>query len=489
MRIIFSLALLSLSLQTECQTDSNATALYKTHCASCHGSELQGTGLGPKLSPSTYVYGGREDDFIRVISNGIPSQEMPSFKNTLNEEQIKTLANFLPSRSVHKPALEAEKSEEPHTSGVIQAPAKVSTLDYLVDIELVADGLETPWALAFISPTTILVSERPGRLRVVENGQLLARPIANTPEVLVSDHKWNQGGLLDIALGPKYQQTGWVYLSYSHSLSPKNKTTEESAKGMIRIVRGKIIDHTWQQEEVVYQAHTDHYGKNFWHYGGRMLFDPNGDLFFSVGDRGAREQARELSKPFGKIHRLHANGATPSNNPFLNTKNALPSVYSMGHRNPQGLAQHPRTGEVWITEHGPRGGDEINLLKPAGDYGWSKTSYGINYDGTLLTPHTSAPGIEQPLLYWRPSIGVSGLTFYQGDEFPGWRNKLLVTALATREIRLLTLHNNAVLHQETLATFEGRPYEAVVGPDGAIYIVTDSPGQLLRLSAAQERKI
>ncbi len=470
--------------------EPNGRQLYEQNCASCHGTHFQGTGLGPALSPDTYVYGGQEGDVIRIAKNGIASKGMPSFANTLNEAQLAAIAQYVPTRTmVESPETQTDSdqtdtaAEEPQFDS---APGEVSTLDYLVKLDVVADNLDTPWAVAFPDSKTILVTERVGRLRVIRDGKLMEKPVAGTPEVLVNPAKFNQGGLFDIALDPDYPNNGWIYLSYSH---PINSAGSEEPLGMTRVVRGKIKNHRWTEQEVVYEAAAEHYSENFWHYGGRLAFDTQGYLYISVGDRGAREQAREPFRPFGKFHRVHPDGRIPADNPFRETPGALPSIFSLGHRNSQGVALHPTTGQLWAAEHGPRGGDELNILKSAGDYGWSVASYGINYDGTLLTPHTRLDGVEQPVLYWRPSIGVSGLAFYQGSEFPLWNNKLLVTALARKELRLLTLDGNRVQHQETLVTFAGRPYESVVAPDGSIYIVTDSPGQLLRLSALEERKL
>ena len=490
MRLLDLIILASLSVIALSADAQEGRQVYEANCASCHGANFQGTGLGPALSTASYIYGGKRDDIIRVVKNGIASRGMPSFQNTLADAQISALADFVPVRRVEEnntPDNNNTKDSVVNEPAFDTAPEKVSTLDYLVKMEVVAEGLETPWALVFTDADTMLLTERAGRLRLIENGKLIAKSIEGTPEVFVSSHQWNQGGLLDIALDPDYSKNGWVYLCYSHAISDASIAGEPL--GMTRVVRGKIESYTWSNQEIIYQASHSDYNKNVWHYGGRMVFDKRGWLYFSVGDRGAREQARDLSKPTGKIHRLHANGVIPDDNPFRGKADAIQTIFSFGHRNPQGLALDPNTGEIWVSEHGPRGGDELNILKPAGNYGWSKVSYGINYDGTLLTPHTKAKGIEQPVLYWRPSIGVSGITFYQGREFPLWNSNLLVTGLATRELRLLTVDKERVLHQETLIKFEGRPYEPVVGPDGAIYIVVASPGQLLRLTALEERKI
>lgn len=219
-----------------------------------------------------------------------------------------------------------------------------------------------------------------------------------------------------------------------------------------------------------------------------MALDEQGRIHFSVGDRGAHELAREPLRPSGKIHRIMTDGSIPQDNPFRARSGALASIYSYGHRNPQGLTIEPATGRIWATEHGPRGGDELNLIVRGGDYGWSVISHGINYDGTPMTPHTRAEGMEQPIYYWRPSIGVSGLTFYQGEEFPLWKGKLLVAGLGTRDLRLLDIEGERVMHEEVIVESEGRPYEPVVGPDGAIYLVTDDPGRILRLTAQEQRR-
>ena len=219
-----------------------------------------------------------------------------------------------------------------------------------------------------------------------------------------------------------------------------------------------------------------------------MLIDNAGLLYISVGDRWTRELSRELDRPSGKIHRVQRDGAIPPGNPFKGQDATLESIYSYGHRNAQGLTLHPETGVLWQTEHGPRGGDELNIITSGSDYGWPIVSYGINYDGTILTPHTHAEGTKQPVYYWRPSTGVSGLAFYDSNAFPLWRGKLLVTGLATRDLRLLTIEGTRVQHEEVIYQTGGRPYEPVVGPDGAIYVVMDDPGRVIRLTMEREQR-
>ncbi|WP_372013806.1 PQQ-dependent sugar dehydrogenase [Pseudoxanthomonas sp. 10H] len=463
---------------------ADGAALFRDNCAACHGAGRQGTGLGPPLSPRDYRYGGTRGDLARIIRNGIPSQGMPAFGDTLSAAQIEAIAAFLPAREGAVPAEDdSTRAEPPRTFDPV--PGVVDTLDYAVRTERFAEGLQTVWALAFVDADTILVSERPGRLRVIRHG-VLQPPVAGTPAVYVHEHRWNQGGLLDIALDPAHARNGWIYLSYSHRLERPGPDGKPLA--MTRVVRGRLRGNAWVDQQVVFEADPATYGDPFWHYGGRMAFDREGRLLFSVGDRGVQELAREPGRPSGKIHRLQPDGTIPADNPYRGRAGALPSVYSLGHRNPQGLAFEPSSGRLWETEHGPRGGDELNIVERGGDYGWPVVSHGINYDGTVLTPHTRAEGVRQPAHYWRPSIGVSGLAFYDGRQFPLWQGKLLVTALSPRELRLLTLDGERVQHEEVLLRTEGRPYEPVVGPDGAIYIVTDAPGQVLRLTAQEQRR-
>lgn len=467
---------------------SPGATLYQRNCASCHGADRQGTGLGPALSAQTYRYGGTRGDIERIIRIGVPSQGMPAFGSTLGAGDITAIAAYLPAREGEpEPSAEEVQATADATPREFDAaPGVVDTLDYQVRVEVFAEGLETVWALAFIDPRTALVSERGGRLRVVRDGVLDPRPVAGTPQVHVHGHIWNQGGLLDIAVDPAHASNGWIYLSYSHAVDESGPEGDPLA--MTRVVRGRIRDHAWVDQEIVFQGGESSYGEPFWHYGGRMLFDHEGRLLFSVGDRGVQELSREPASPTGKIHRVLGDGSVPTDNPYHGRGDALASVYSLGHRNPQGMAIDPATGRIWSTEHGPRGGDELNLIVRGGDYGWPVVTHGINYDGTVLTPHTRADGVRQPVFFWRPSIGLSGVAFYSGGEFPLWQGKLLVTALGRRQLRLLTLDGDRVQHEETILTPEGRPYEPVVGPDGAIYLVTDSPGQILRLTAQEERR-
>ena len=251
---------------------------------------------------------------------------------------------------------------------------------------------------------------------------------------------------------------------------------------MTRVVRGKIRDHQWVDQQLLYTAPESSYLNTTVHFGCRIAFDREGLLYFSIGDRGTGEHAQQLDRPNGKIHRLRPDGTIPSDNPFVGTEGALESIFSYGHRNPQGLATHPVTGRIWETEHGPMGGDETNLLAAGKNYGWPEISYGINYDGTSVTDKTSAQGMQQPVLYWVPSIAVCGIDFCRGREFPRWRNNLLVTGLSYEEVRRLVVSRNRVIHEEVLLKGAGRVRDVTCSPSGEIYVLLNTPDIVVRLT-------
>jgi glucose/arabinose dehydrogenase len=335
----------------------------------------------------------------------------------------------------------------------------------------VAENLETPWSLAFLPDGRMLVTEKAGRLRVVEDGQLVPEPVSGVPAVWAE----GQGGLLDVAVHPRYADNGWIYLSFSDP--------GENGSAMTAVVRGRLRDGRFVDQETVYRAAPELYRRGPVHFGSRFVFD-GGYLFFSIGERGQQTDAQDLSRPNGKVHRIHDDGRIPSDNPFVTRKDALPSIWSYGHRNPQGLARHPVTGELWDAEHGPRGGDELNLVEPGLNYGWPVITYGMNYDGTPMTDRTAQPGMEQPVTYWVPSIAVCAIDFYAGDRFPEWKHDLFVGALAQQELRRLVIENGEVTHQEVLFKNIGRVRDVVAGPDGYIYVAFNDPGRIARLVPA-----
>jgi glucose/arabinose dehydrogenase len=456
----------SFNYQVSAQTDG--AALYQQYCAQCHGTDLNG-GNATSLIDGIWQFGDQTSYITRNVKFGIPHLGMPSYEKSLSDDEIRAVVQYVMN------------AEEESGAAAPPTPDVLETMDYEMKIETVADGLEIPWAIDFIDKNTVLITERPGRLRIVANGVLQPEAVRNTPEVL---HE-GQGGLLDVAVDPEYEENGWIYLAYSHVLN--DVSTGSRPPAMTRIVRGKIENNTWTDQQVLFEAPHETYRTTRHHYGCRIVFDPWGYLYFAIGDRGAGYQAQNPSLPNGKVHRIYKDGSIPDNNPFITTENAMESVYSLGNRNIQGMAIHPETGELWVTEHGPMGGDELNLIKAGNNYGWETITYGRNYNGTIITEITHMPGMEQPALYWKPSIAVCGLDFYRDDLFEKWENRLLVGALKYEEVRLLHIEDERVMHQEVILKGAGRVRDVSTGPDGAIYVVLNSPGKVIRLTPERKK--
>jgi glucose/arabinose dehydrogenase len=330
------------------------------------------------------------------------------------------------------------------------------------DIETVVDGLKVPWGLAFLPDGGMLITERTGEIILFRNGQ--KTNVQGVPPVRAR----GQGGLLDIRLHPDYENNGWIYFAYS----------SEEGKGdgaHTAISRAKLNGDRLTDLEVIYKAEPNTTAGL--HFGSRIVFDREGYMFFSIGERGNHQQnPQDISRDGGKIYRLKDNGDIPDDNPFVDKPDAKKAIYSYGHRNPQGMIVHPDTGEIWIHEHGPRGGDEINIIKKGANYGWPEISYGINYDGSVLTKHTDKPGMEQPLYYWVPSIAPSGFAIVTGDRYPEWKGDLLVGSLSFAYLEKLTLKGNKVIKRERIIDGLGRTRNVVVGPDGYIYAGIEGKG-------------
>lgn len=337
----------------------------------------------------------------------------------------------------------------------------------------VADGLEHPWGLAFLPDGRLLVTEQPGRLRVIgRDGRLDPRPVAGLPEVAAV----NQGDLLDIALHPDYRRNGWLYLSYAGA-GPGGYGTE--------VLRARLDGHALRDLRVLF--HMQPKSTKGAHFGGRLAFDRQGFLYLTLGDRGDMERAQRLDDHAGSVIRLHDDGRVPGDNPFVGRAGARPEKYTLGHRNMQGGTLHPDTGALWTHEHGPQGGDEVNVIRPGVNYGWPVITYGRNYvTGTRIGIGSAKAGMAQPLWYWVPSIAPSGMAFYTGDRFPRWRGNLLVGALRGQLLVRLILDGERVVREERLLEGRlGRIRDVRVGPDGLIYLLTDEVrGRLVRLEPA-----
>lgn len=332
-------------------------------------------------------------------------------------------------------------------------------------VDTIATNLKNPWGIAFLPDGRMLVTERAGEVLIFENGQLLPESIT-IPDVYVQ----GQGGLLDITLHPDYDENGWIYLSYAKK--------GEGGGGTV-IARTKMEGNKFGPLEELFAAQP--LSESGVHFGSRIVFDGNGHMFFSSGERGTKENAQNLNNHLGKILRLHDDGKVPNDNPFVNTEGAKPEIWSYGHRNPQGLVYDKDTKRLWDVEHGPKGGDELNLVEKGKNYGWPTITYGINYDGTPITDKTEQEGLEQPVTYWVPSIAPCGMTRVTSDKYEGWKNNFLIGALAHQHVARVEVNDGKYVGQEKLLDKVGRVRAVVEGPDGYIYVATEGPGMLLKI--------
>ena len=345
----------------------------------------------------------------------------------------------------------------------------------------VADGFEVPWSIAFLPGGDILVTERAGRLRIVRDRKLLPDPVPGMPEVVAR----GQGGLMDVVPHPDFASNRMIYVSYS-------KPREDLGRaGTTAVIRGTFENDRFTLVDEIFEAVSQGGG----HYGCRLAFDADGYLYLSVGDRMASptgdlaaHPAQDISNHHGVIVRLRDDGSVPKDNPFVGRAGAMPEIWSYGHRNPQGLAIHPETGAVWLTEHGPQGGDEVNVSTAGANYGWPVIGYGVNYgSGTAIHASTRAEGMEQPLHFWVPSIGVSGLAFYTGYKFPEWRGNLFAGGLSGQRVDRLVIEDGEVVASETILQGMGRVRDVREGPDGYIYVALsarDGSTPIVRLEPA-----
>lgn len=379
---------------------------------------------------------------------------------------------------LQKPGLPVEtrsangRGQRPAFPGQTRAP--LMTANVAFDVRTVARGLERPWALAFLPDGAMLVTEKRGRMRIVGADGELSDAVAGVPEV----DSAGQGGLLDVALSPEFGADSLVFLAHSEPRERGSGTTVARARlvrdGAPRLDDLQVI---WRMTPTL---------RSDLHFGSRLVFARGGLLYVTTGERfipEGRRQAQELGSALGKILRLEPDGAAPAENPFAARRGALPEMYSLGHRNVQAAALHPRTGELWIAEHGARGGDEINVVRAGRNYGWPIITYGVEYSGEKVGEGlTRREGLEQPLYYWDPSIAPSGMAFYMADLFPAWKGSLFVGALAGKHLARLTLEGERVIGEERLLVDRARVRDVRVGPSGAIHVLTDElDGELLTI--------
>jgi glucose/arabinose dehydrogenase len=486
-----------------------AATLFTATCSGCHGTpEL--TGRAPFLFDQKWLDGTDDDKIASTIRHGVPEKGMVGFTpEQLSDAQVFQLIAYIRTAAANlkpKPTYVADPNGQVVTSQKQAFKMEVLTRD-----------LNTPFGLAFLPDGRLLITERNGTLRVLDKGKL-SEPVAGTPK----PHVQQDGGFLDVTVHPKFAKNGWIYLSYSEvqpgyvaapppppadpagaappaapsaTAAPAPGAGFGGGQGRGRggppqppsntvIVRGKINKkNQWTEQQVIFRSPAELYVSSGVHFGSRFTWDREGHLFFTLGERGTMQNAQDLKNGLGKIHRVNDDGSVPKDNPFVNTPGADATIWSYGHRNPEGLAWEPSTGRLWESEHGPTGGDEINIIEKGHNYGWGVASKGIQGGITK----TSEPGMDDPIVYYTPAIAPAGITFYTGSRYPGWKNSsLFVGGLVGQQFRRLEISNDKVVNQEVLFAQFGRVRDVVQGPDGYLYLALQTPtgGQGVPLSAA-----
>lgn len=458
------------------QQQASVTKLYRDNCANCHGQNGEGGGGGTRSLLTREKFDMSMDKpFFDAIKNGVPDGAMPSYKASMTDEQMWGMVVRI--REFQGRALREQYGSPKADNGVYKSKHHNFRVETVVDE---GKGLKTPWAVDWLSDGRMLVTNRPGSISVVEGSKLAE--ISGLPATRES----GQGGFMDVAVHPSYKSNGWIYLAYTDAPSGSTGT-------MTKIVRGKIKSEgnsvSWSDQQTIFEASQEFYARANYHYGSRIVFDGKGHIFFVVGERGTNELAQQLTNPFGKIYRVNEDGTIPSDNPFVDKvpadKPFLKGIWSLGHRNPQGLAI-TAGGDLWDTEHGPRGGDEVNRIVKGSNYGWPLVAWSINYNDMPNWSPWPKDGadIKQPTFRWLPSIGACGLDVAKGVGFPNWKGDLLAGGLVGQNLDRIRTDGDKLVEREELIHGLGRIRDVAVGPDGNVYIALNQPDKIIRLVPA-----
>ncbi|KOS08171.1 hypothetical protein AM493_02440 [Flavobacterium akiainvivens] len=429
---------------------------YANYCSGCHGEKMD------MFVDRQWKHGNTQADLEKSIRDGWANEGMPAFDKTFTPTEIKELATYI---------LDGVKNTQTYNLDDVPVTGIFESEKLTVKLDTIATGFDVPWGIAFLPDGSLLATERSGKLFAIKDKK--KQEISGVPEVLAE----NQGGLLDVAVHPDFKKNKWVYISYSKPKKEGNRTLATTA-----ITRGELKGNALVNQKIIFEANP--YQPTRHHYGNRMVFGKDGFIYLSVGERGNEKQNPQSlgNNQLGKIHRIKDDGSIPADNPFKDDNGKPTSLYTYGNRNPQGLAFNPWTGDLWENEHGPRGGDEINIIKKGINYGWPVTSYGINYDGQPITDKTSAPGIQEPIHYWIPSIAPSGMAFVTSDVYKPWKGAVLVGAMRFKYLTICYLDGNKVVSEEKLLKNIGRVRDVRQGPDGYIYVAVEAPaGGIYRL--------
>ncbi len=477
------------------QRTRSASDLWTTSCANCHGADASGGGAGtPSLLSLDLFDQSHDRPFFDAIKNGVPDKGMEGFGETLTDSQVWALVVHI--RELQAAALrKSERQRAAKPGAIIEHP------DHSFEVKtLVESGLVTPWAVDWLPDGRMLITERAGRLRI-HDGSTLSPPIPGVPV----SFETGQGGMMDVAVHPEHADNAWIYLAYNAGADAKGPTMTRLVRGRLKTLGENGTLH-WTEQETIFEAKPEHAIRSGVHFGCRIVFGPpvkdadkraRRHMYFSIGDRGSMDHAQDLSRPNGKVHRLWDDGAIPADNPFADdSKPRYPSIWSFGHRNPQGLC-FDLDGNLWDTEHGPRGGDELNLIERGRNYGWPVVSFGINYsDAPFRTPwpdlnpdHASLT-VAMPKDRWIPSIGACGLDCVRpgpkGEAFPNWRGNLLAGGLSGQNVDRIVLKDGAVVERHPLLR-SARVRDVAIAPDGTIVVVLNGPDTIVRLTPAPPR--
>ncbi|MFY0652736.1 MAG: PQQ-dependent sugar dehydrogenase [Cyclobacteriaceae bacterium] len=433
-----------------------AEKLYKEFCSSCHGEQMMA------FADRKWKHGKERDSIRNSIVNGYVDAGMPTWGASFTDEQIDNLVDYI---------LKGIENVERYGFKEITLESDTfKTEDLQFELDTIASGLKSPWGMAFLPDGDVLITDKSGKMyRVDAEGN--KNEISGVPTVRYE----RQGGLFEVELHPDFATNKWLYLSYADIKIDNGDTLTGTA-----VSRYKFDNDRLSSGEKVLEGHP--YSEKRHHYGGRLAFDNDGFLFVSIGDRGKRdENPQSLSSYCGKIHRINDDGSIPSDNPFVGVDTAAASVYSYGHRNPQGMVLNTATNRIWTNEHGPRGGDEVNLIQKGKNFGWPVISYGLNYDGTTFTNKLEQEGMVQPDLYWVPSIAPSGMAIVNSDRYGAWSGDMLVGSLRFKYLNRCVMEGDKIVREEILMKNIGRLRNVSVSPDGYIYVAVESPGYVFRL--------
>jgi glucose/arabinose dehydrogenase/mono/diheme cytochrome c family protein len=441
---------------------SRANEIFNTTCAACHGTSAQPGPSAPSLFATSFLASRSDAQIVQALTDGPPNAQNHSFKTLFFPDEIAQMPALLRIRGG---IVNRRAGPVPDIGGKVINSQKAN-----VKVETLVKGLNQPWGMAFLPDGRMIFTERSGQLRFMDKNGNASEPVKGTPAVF----ERQDGGMLDVALHPNYAKNGWIYLSYTtvppgYQVQPGDDAAPNmSAPTMTYVMRGKVnANNEWVDQQILFNPPADSYRVSADHYGSRFLFDGKGHFFWSMGERHDMQMSQNLASPLGKIHRLNDDGTIPKDNPFVRTPGALGSIWTFGHRNPEGLTFDPATGIFWETEHGPVGGDEVNIIEPGKNYGWGMATFGLEPGIGRL----HATGVTDPITYYNPSIGPAGMTFYTGNRYPGWKGSMFLTSMVGQKLIRFEIKDRQILSQETIFQDYGRVRDVVQGPDGLLYLL------------------